>query len=103
MKTLINIFLIVLLAGSTTVAAATTPLDHAIHQVETKYRNLFVFKVSGEFRGAKVALYHESGDLVIERALERRRMIIDFCDVAKGTYTIVVSKGKYERTFQYAK
>jgi len=83
------------------VAAAATA--NPVEVVPTRHQNLFVFTTKKAMRGAEVRVFHAGGDLVTSQRLHKRKMIIDFCDVKAGTYTIVVQKGKAKEEFQYVK
>ncbi len=81
------------------VAATASPVE----VIPTRHQNLFVFTTKKAMRGAEVKVFHAGGDLVTSQRLHKRKMIIDFCDVKAGTYTIVVQKGKAKEEFQYVK
>ena len=48
-------------------------------------------------------VYYSNGDLVTTHKLEKRKMIIDFCDTKFGEYTIKVVKGDKKQEFYYVK
>jgi hypothetical protein len=52
-------------------------------------------------RGSVVKVYHSNGELVTSQRLRKRRMVIDFCDVPAGRYTIVVENEKKREEFQF--
>lgn len=79
-----------------------TPQD-SIEVVETKYRNLFVFKADRSLIGSVVEVYHSNGELVTRQVLSKRKMVIDFCDVKFGNYVIKVVKEGVAREFAYEK
>jgi hypothetical protein len=83
-------------------ATLATPLE-TVDVVNTKYKNLFVFKVKNKFKGADVRVFYSNGDLVTSQKLEKKKMIINFCDVKYGTYTIKVQKGNKSEEFNYIK
>jgi hypothetical protein len=101
MKTLMRISLAVLLM-SVSVISQALPLEEIV-TVPTKYKNLFVFKADKEYVGATVEVYYSNGDLVTTHKLEKRKMIIDFCDTKFGEYTIKVVKGDKKQEFYYVK
>ncbi|QOI96481.1 MAG: hypothetical protein HRU69_02820 [Flammeovirgaceae bacterium] len=86
-------------------AAAVIPSKHeeVVDIVNTKYKNLFVFKAERKLIGARVEVYSMNGDLVTAQRLHRRKMIIDFCDVKFGEYTIRITKGNEKQEFHYVK
>lgn len=67
----------------------------------SKYKNLFVFKTDRKFLGATVEVLSAAGTVVTTQTLQKRKMIIDFCDVKKGLYTIRVKKGDRVQEFQF--
>lgn len=73
----------------------------AITVVSTHYQNLFVFKVGRAFKGASVDIFYSNGELVATKQLAKRKMVINFCDVKSGTYTIRVTKDNRVQEFQY--
>lgn len=102
MKASKNILLgVMMMIGS--VAIASTPPQDSIEVVETKYRNLFVFKADRSLLGSEVEVYHSNGDLVSKQVLSKRKMVIDFCDVKFGNYVIKVVKDGIAREFSYEK
>ncbi len=84
-------------------AAPVPPHEEVVDVMNTKYKNLFVFKAERELLGAKVEVYSMNGDLVTAQRLHRRKMIIDFCDVKFGEYTIRITKGNRKQEFRYVK
>lgn len=68
-----------------------------------KEKDLFVFRTEKGFIGAKVEIFSDSGELLTAQTIQKRKMIIDFGDVAFGTYTIKVSKGNMVQEFQFVK
>jgi hypothetical protein len=64
---------------------------------------LFVLKANRKYAGATVEVYYSNGDLVTTQKIEKRRMIIDFCDTKYGEYTIRVVRGNEKKEFQYVK
>jgi len=44
-----------------------------------------------------------SGDVVTTQTLFKRKMIIDFCEMKRGAYTIRISKGARTQEYQYHK
>jgi hypothetical protein len=71
--------------------------------VPSKYKNLFVFKADKDLVGAKVEVLYANGDVVTSQTLQKRKMIINFCDVKSGAYTIRIIKGDRIEEFQYDK
>ena len=101
MKAFINRSIVALIFFSSTVVVGA-PSDE-ISLVGSKYKNLFVFKTERKLVGAKVEVLSENGEVVTSQVLQKRKMIIDFCDVRYGTYTIRVTKGDNVKEYQYTK
>jgi hypothetical protein len=104
-KIVLLLALSLLLATAMSLSAAVIPSKHeeVVDVVNTKYKNLFVFKAERKLIGAKVEVYSMNGDLVTTQRLHRRKMIIDFCDVKFGEYTIRITKGNQKQEFHYVK
>ncbi len=103
MKTLVNFVIAsAILFGSVAAAQATSP-DEAVDVLDSRHKNLFMFKADRKFLGASVEVYYANGDLVTSQKLEKRKMIIDFCDVKFGEYTIRLKKGKEIQEYHYVK
>ncbi len=101
MNTFFKFTLATLLLTSTAVFAENTP--EKIDVVSSRYKNLFVFKAEKKFVGAIVEILSSNGEIVTAQRLQKRKMIIDFCDVKYGSYTIRVTKDKKVKEFQYVK
>jgi hypothetical protein len=104
-KIILLLALSLLLATVMSLSAAVIPSRHeeVVDVVNTKYKNLFVFKAERKLIGAKVEVFSMNGDLVTAQRLHRRKMIIDFCDVKFGEYTIRITKGNEKQEFHYVK
>jgi len=101
MKTLKRISLAVLLM-SVSILSQALPREEIVN-IPTRHKNLFVFRVDRQYVGATVEVYYSNGDLVTNHKLEKRKMIIDFCDTRFGEYTIKVVKGNKKQEFYYVK
>lgn len=89
---------------TTSVAFATpSPEEVTIDIVPSKYRNLFIFKVDRKYKKADVQISYASGEVIADLKMEKRKLIIDFCDVKSGSYVIRVIKGNNIQEFQYMK
>lgn len=102
MKAHKSIFIAALILASVVAHATAAPSD-SITVVDTRYNNLFVFKADRELKGALVEVYHANGDLVISHTLLKRKMVIDFCDVRFGSYTIKITKNGNTQEFTFDK
>ena len=103
MKSLIKSALVALVVASSTFAVAGVTSKEEVEVVPSKYKNLFVFKTEKKFIGADVEVFYSNGDKVTVQRLQKKKMIIDFCDAKFGTYTIRVKKGDNVQEFQYVK
>lgn len=83
----------------TSIQLQASPVDASPNS--SRNRNTFVFTAERCMRGAVVKVYHANGDLVTSQRLRKRRMVIDFCDVPTGSYTIVVENEKKREEFQF--
>jgi hypothetical protein len=101
MKTMIRFLLVILVILGAVAAKAALAADASMGK--SKQQNLFVLKVDREFAGATVEVYYSNGDLVTSQKIEKRKMMIYFCDTRLGQYTIRVVKGEKKQEFQYIK
>ena len=101
MKALFRISIVALIFFSSAANAGTG--NDEVNVVNSKFKNLFVFKTERKLKGAKVEVLSENGEVVTSHVLQKRKMIIDFCDVRYGTYTIRVTKGNNVKEYQYIK
>ena len=102
MKTLALIALSTLLTISS-VNATPNPQEASIDLLSSKHKNLFIFKVDRKFKGANVEVSYANGEVITNLKMEKRKLIIDFCDVKFGSYVIKVKKGNNVEEFQYIK
>jgi hypothetical protein len=97
-------FVVVGLAASASTLHLPAVGTGSVQVKERSKRDLLVLTTQRSMRGARVQVFHESGDLVTAQKLKRRKMIIDFCDVSDGNYVVVVvSKNGTTEKFQYEK
>jgi hypothetical protein len=75
----------------------------AVKDPMSRHKNLFVVRTDKKFLGARVEVLYSNGELVTSQTLQKRKMIIDFCDVKHGSYTIRLLKGQEVREFSYEK
>lgn len=101
MKTGLKFLALLLLLANTSAFAERQKGN--IRVVSTRYQNLFVFKVDKYFSYADVEISYSNGDVVAHQSLQKRKMVINFCDVKSGNYTIKVRKGDQLEEFQYVK
>ena len=103
MKTLSKILTVSLVLISATLMAAPAHSD-SVSVVETNKKTLFVFKINDDMKGGEVTVIHSSGEVVTSMEMNKKKIVIDFCDVKFGSYTIKVMKnGKEVESFTYNK
>jgi hypothetical protein len=88
------------LSGSAIVAGPSEGQEQIFNGKE---KDLFVYRTAKGLIGAKVEVFSDSGELVTAQTMQKRKIIIDFGDVAFGTYTIKVTKGNMMQEFQFVK
>ena len=103
MKTSAKLITLVFVALSSVAFSATTPNESSVTVIESKHKNMFVFKVDKSLKGAEVLVYAATGDLVASEKLSTKKMTIDFKEVKFGTYTILVKKNGTVQEFNYEK
>ncbi|MEQ8304549.1 MAG: hypothetical protein RIB47_14235 [Cyclobacteriaceae bacterium] len=103
MKASIQFLAILFILISATAIAAPIEGD-SITVIESKHKNLFVFKANRSLIGSEVMVYHSNGELVTSMKLKRRKAVIDFCDSKFGSYTIkIVKDGREIESYSYSK
>ena len=100
MKTLIAIFLSLHFLTAS-VVYSSKPSNSYLHKIETNEKNVFAMKVGSQWRGGKVEIISESGDVILVERLNKKRMKIDFNSVSAGTYAIKISKNESQEQFKY--
>ena len=95
------LFVLVLLSLSGAVLADSIAREG--DPASPKHKNLFVVKADRVFVGANVQVFYSNGNLITAQKLQKKKMIIDFEDAKKGTYTIRVTKGNKTKEFEYIK
>jgi len=98
MRTLLTILVLV-----AAIAPAGAVGNTSVQILDSNNENYFVFKVHPALKGAKIEVFHASGDLLLTETLSKRKMIIDFRSVKEGTYRIHVEKGNESEVFEYIK
>ncbi len=91
------------LSISSAFASPASSKDVTIDVVPSRYKNLFIFKVDRKFKGAMVEVAYANGEVITYLQMEKRKLIINFCDVKFGSYLITVRKGNNVQEFQYIK
>lgn len=100
MKNTIKIIIAFLITSSSVLAA-----NHNDQSDRTYSRSqpVFVFRVKKEFKGGYIEVLSAEGKQVTAQRLMKRKVIIDFCDVKTGVYTIVVKKNDRVRKFEFVR
>ncbi|MEM7109147.1 MAG: hypothetical protein AAF519_13040 [Bacteroidota bacterium] len=96
-------YLLTLVIIFNSIAFVSANNDPEVRLVKSELKNLFTFKVDRSLLGAKVEMVYSNGDVVTIEKLERRKMIIDFCDVKLGDYMVKISKEGYSKNFLVSK
>lgn len=100
MKSLVKIFLLIVLIGVLASAAFAAPVSSfkkgkdTVSVNTTPYRDLLILKAGKLFMGATVEVHDASGALIATSYIHKKKMIIDFYDIPYGSYTIHVIKNK---------
>ena len=102
MKTL-ALFTFSFLLSISSAFAMPSPQEADIDRAVSKHKNLFIFKVDRKFKGAQVEVSYANGEVIANLKMEKRKLIIDFCDVKFGSYVIKVMKGNNVQEFQFVK
>lgn len=75
----------------------------AVDSWNTKSANKFIYKGNKRMIGATVEVFYADGTLVTKQVLKKKRMIIDFCEVRSGEYTIRISKDSKKKEYRFTK
>jgi hypothetical protein len=104
MKTLFKILFLGVITVLLTIAAMAKEKDPIrLKPLNSKDKNLFVFKADRDLIGAKVEILRENGSVIAEQVLTRRKLVIDFNDITSGFYTIRLVKGETIQELSYEK
>ena len=101
MKTVRNLVAVVLFM--VTFTSMSAPLLGV--EVLTTSHDIFYFKVDKGWIGGEVDVVAENSKQILAQKLDKKKMVVDFFDLAPGTYKIVVKKGDCEchEEFTYIK
>lgn len=94
--------LITLLLAAVVGFTNATPVDGR-DVVRSRRNNVFAFTTDRAMRGAEVKVFYSNGDMLVSERMRRRRIVIDFAEVRRGTYTILLTKDGMTKKFQYEK
>jgi|DewCreStandDraft_4_1066084.scaffolds.fasta_scaffold45977_1 hypothetical protein len=108
MKKLVILIALSLLLGAILTLSAAPAVqagqsEEVVDILQTRHPNLFVFRAERKYLGAVVQVIAMNGDVVTSQRLHRRKMIIDFCDVKFGEYTIRLVKDNDIIEYKYVK
>jgi hypothetical protein len=92
--------LAVLLAFYTSFAKSPNGTGTVVMQLATSHE-IFYFKACRTMLGATVEVYDPTGKQVATQNLNKRKLIIDFFDMAPGDYKVVVTKNGTGQVFYY--
>ena len=107
MKTKTILITLAFAALATIAMAAPSPKENAktmlgVHVVTTTHQ-IFYFKIDNGWIGGEVDVLGEDTLPIITQKLDKKKILIDFFDLAPGTYTIVVKKAEFNQKFIYVK
>lgn len=106
-KLIVIVALSLLLAAVMTLSAAPAvqagQSEEVVDILQTRHPNLFIIRAERKYIGATVQVVAMNGDVVTAQRLQRRKMIIDFCDVKFGEYTIRLVKDNEILEYRYVK
>jgi hypothetical protein len=71
--------------------------------VLSKKRDIFYFKVRQSFIGARIDVRDNDGHIIATEEVRQKKSIVDFYFEKPGTFTITITKGDKQETFQYNK
>jgi len=103
MKVTIIIAICLSLFTASVAVFGTSAKAALVHVVSSKQKDLFVFKVNKSWQGARVEVLAVNGECINRQRLMKRKMIINFCDMKSGSYTIKVKKNNRIEEFQFVK
>lgn len=83
--------------------ATKTAFGKEVSLIKTKNKNLFVLRINNDYVGATVDVLSSNGDVVLSQKLQKKKVIVDFCNSKSGAYTIRIVKGDLRKEFQYEK
>lgn len=86
-------------------AIALPALGEPVRPAPVKFnsRQVFELHVDKALKGARIAVHHTNGDVVLADKLRKRKIAIDFSDVQPGTYTIRLCKGARQQQHVFTK
>lgn len=99
---LLKSFLVLIVLFST-VSSFALAGNEAVENWNTKSENKFVYKGNKKMIGATVEVFYADGALVTKQILKKKKMIIDFCEVRSGEYTIRISKDDRKKEYHFTK
>lgn len=99
MKTL-KVLVFLLLLTTTTFAGKSPNSNVSVLSVK---RDIFYFKVCPSLLGARVEVTDQDGKIIASQLIRHRKSIVDFYFERPGHFTITITKGDKQITFQYDK
>jgi hypothetical protein len=100
MKTITKSLIIaIVLLAAPSFAAISSRVD-SVHVLSVK-RYIFHFKVDKSLIGAKVEVFNHKNDMVLTETVAHAKTIVDFFELPAGNYTIKITKGTTEYTYEY--
>jgi hypothetical protein len=100
MKNTIKVIFTLLLTSYSTLTFGS---DDQMARAKDSNQNRVVIKVDREFIGGRLEVLSAAGHQVTAQRVIRRKLIVDFCDVKTGIYTIVIKKDDRTRKSEFVK
>ena len=94
---------LILLTSTFSLSTMATGNEPDLTILPTEEADFFKFKVDKELVGATINLLYSNGDIVAQEILQKKRMVIDFCKVKSGDYTIFIEKGGIKKKIEIEK
>jgi hypothetical protein len=92
---------LLLLLIATALPTASSPMQP--QPTKLAQAHLFELLVDKALKGARIAVHHTNGDVVLAEKLRKRKIVIDFSEVQRGTYTIQLRKGTRHQVYLFTK
>lgn len=96
-------FNLILLSTVLSFNALATGSEPDLKILSTEGTDFLKFKVDKELVGATINLLYSNGDVVAKEVLLKKRMVIDFCKVKTGDYTVFIEKDGVKRKIEIQK
>jgi hypothetical protein len=102
MKTVMKIFFLGVLTVLLSIAAMANEPAKKWEPAGGKNKSMIIYKADKKLVGGKVEIL-SNGNLVAEKVLQKRKLLIDFESMRVGSYVIRITKGNEVTEFTYEK